>query len=63
MCKAYGPDQICPHLLNEGAHILASPLAELFNKLLSSGMLPQGWVSVNTTLAYKKGNEQQVVNI
>lgn len=29
--KACGPDGICPRLLKEGAEIIASPLAELFN--------------------------------
>ena len=52
--KACGPDQICPRLFKEGADIIASPLAELFNKSLSDGELPQDWVSANITLSLKR---------
>ena len=60
--KACGPDQICPRLLREGAEIIASPLAQLFNKSLSDGVLPQDWVSANITPVFKKGDKQQVSN-
>ena len=53
--KACGPNQICRRLLKEGAEIIASPLAELFNKSLSDGMLPQDWVSANITPILKRG--------
>ena len=54
--KAYGLDQICPCLLKEGAKIIASPLAELFNKSLNDGVLPLDWVSANVTPVFKKGD-------
>ena len=61
--KACGPDQICPpHLLKEGAEIIASPLVELFNKSLSDGVLPLDWVSANVTPVFKKGDKHQASN-
>ena len=60
--KACGPDQICPRLLREGAEIIASPLAQLFNKSLSDGLLPQDWVSANITPVFKKVDKQQASN-
>ena len=60
--KACGPDQICPRLLKEGAEFIALPLAKLFNKSLSDGVLPRDWVSANITPVFKKVDKQQVSN-
>ena len=60
--KACGPDAICPHLLKEGAAELAKPLATLFNKSLSDGILPLDWVSANITSVFKKGDKHLVCN-
>ena len=57
-----GPDQICPHLLKEGAEFIALSLAKLFNKSLSDGVLPRDWVSANITPVFKIGDKQQVSN-
>ena len=60
--KACGPDQICSRLLKEGAEIIASPLAELFNKSLSDGVLPLDWVSTNVTPVFKERDKHQASN-
>ena len=56
--KACGPDQICPRLLKEDTEIIASPLADLFNKSLSDGVLPLDWVSANFTSVFTKREKQ-----
>ena len=58
----HGPDQIFPHLLKEGADIIASPLTELFNKSLNDRELPQDGVSANITPVFKKAGKQQASN-
>ena len=60
--KVCGPDAICPRLLKEGVAELAKPLATLFNKSLSDGILPLDWVSVNITPVFKKGDKHLVCN-
>ena len=60
--KACGPDQICPHLLKEGAKQLFSSLVKIFNKSLREGVLPLDWVSANITPIHKKGDKHLVVN-
>ena len=50
--KACGPDGICPSLMREGTAELAKPLADIFNKSLSDGVLPSDWVSANTSLLF-----------
>ena len=49
-------------MLKEGAEFIALPLAKLFNKSLSDGVLPRDWVSANITHVFKKGDKQQVSN-
>ena len=60
--KACGSDQICPCLLKESADVFAPSLADLFNKSLCDGVLPQDWVSANVTPVYKKSSKQHVAN-
>ena len=60
--KACGPDGICPRLLKEGAVELAKPLAALFNKLLTNGVLLLDWVSAIITPTFKKGNKHVACN-
>ena len=60
--KAYGPDQICPRVLKEGADQLAPSLVKLFNHSISNGVLPLEWVSANVTPVFKKGDKHCVSN-
>ena len=55
--KACGPDHISAHLLQKGADLLASPLTKLFQLSLSTGTLPNDWVTANIVPVYKKGDK------
>jgi len=41
--KATGPDNIQPWIIRDFAHLLASPLAAIFNSSLREGVLPDLW--------------------
>jgi hypothetical protein len=45
--KATGPDKIPSRILKEFAFILAEPIAIIFNKLLSSSVVPKIWKEAN----------------
>jgi len=51
--KACGPDNLTPFLLKNAADFIAVPLCHLFNKSLSTGMLPFDWVSGNIVTVHK----------
>ena len=50
--KASGPDLISPHLLKEGANILALPYS-IFNRSLDQGYFPNSW-KANVSPIYKR---------
>lgn len=60
--KACGPNGIYLRFLREGAAELAKPLAALFNRSLSDGVLPLNWVSAHIIPVFKKGNKHCVCN-
>ena len=41
--KATGPDNIPPWILRDFSHILAAPLAAIYNSCLREGVLPSLW--------------------
>ena len=55
--KACGPDHVSAHLLQKGADFLASPLTKLFQLSLSTGTLPNDWVTANIVPVFKKGDK------
>ena len=64
--KSPGPDNIRPRILKECACELAPPLASIFNRLFSSGTLPDDWkiahivpIDKNNS-KFKRDNYQQV---
>ena len=62
VAKANGPDNISNKLLRETATAIASPLASIFNKSLSSGQFPDEWKRANVVPVFKKENRQIIKN-
>ncbi|XP_072018059.1 uncharacterized protein [Amphiura filiformis] len=52
--KAVGPDGVSGRILQMAAQELAPGLTLVFNKSLSTGNLPQDWLTANITPIYKK---------
>ncbi|PJE77516.1 hypothetical protein CI610_03558 [invertebrate metagenome] len=52
--KSQGPDRMHPKILKEIRNNISSPLADILNKSLSEGKLPQAWKEANITAIYKK---------
>jgi hypothetical protein len=60
--KSPGPDQIHPRVLKETADIIVTPLLMLFNKSITSGVVPLQWKIATITPIYKKGNKADPAN-
>ncbi len=60
--KAQGPDGIPARLLKETARQIAPSLTLLFNKSLSTGVLPRDWKLANVVPVYKKDTKEHVEN-
>ena len=52
--KATGPDNIPPWVLNDFSHLLAAPVAAIFNRSLTEGVLPKLWKSATVIPLSKK---------
>jgi hypothetical protein len=55
--KAYGPDEISPRMLKEGAPALVNILTKLFNLSLTKGIFPTSWKMANVCPIFKKAEE------
>jgi hypothetical protein len=60
--KAIGPDGISPKVLKECASEIVSPLCFIFNLSISTGKLPNDWLTANVVPVFKKSDKQQVEN-
>ena len=60
--SAPGPDQISSKLLKDFNEILAIPLAIIFNKSLTTGIVPVDWKKANVTPIFKKGKKSDPAN-
>ena len=60
--KAFGPDNISPKFLKEGASILAPILQSLFNKCLQQSVFPDIWKRANVIPIHKKDSKDNVSN-
>ncbi|OON23556.1 hypothetical protein X801_00532 [Opisthorchis viverrini] len=58
--KSPSADQITPFILKQCAHSLCTPLAELFNSSLNTGVVPNDWKKGLITPIYKGGNRSVV---
>ncbi len=54
--KSKGEDGLDPFLLHMSAHLIASPLAHIFNLSFSSSKIPTVWKAVQVTPLFKGGN-------
>ena len=52
--KAMGPDNINPFLIKSMAEVFVKPLTLIFQKSVSSGIVPSAWKEAKITLIYKK---------
>jgi hypothetical protein len=55
--KAYGPDDISPKVLKEGAPMIVKSITKLFNLSLEIGIFPTSWKLANVVPIYKKAEE------
>ena len=55
--KAYGPDGIHFQLLKDLSQELAPVICHIFSKSLSTGDLPDDWLTTNITAIFKKGEK------
>jgi hypothetical protein len=60
--KAYGPDDISPKVLKEGAPAIVDSVTKLFNLSLSTGIFPTAWKLANVVPIYKKAEEYLTSN-
>ena len=60
--KASGSDLISPKLLKEGAPVLSTHLANLFNKSIETSVFPSQWKLANVIPVHKKGDRTDASN-
>ena len=60
--KAMGPDKINPFLIKSIAEVFVKPLTLIFQKSVSSGIVPSAWKEAKITPRYKKGNKTEPSN-
>ena len=57
-----GPDNISTRFLKDFGNILAKPLANIFNKSMTTGQVPSDWKLANVTPIFKKGSKSNPEN-
>ena len=60
--KAMGPDNINPFLIKSMAEVFVKPLTLIFQKSVSSGIVPSAWKEARITPIFKKGNKTEQSN-
>lgn len=60
--KSCGPDNCHPFFLKECAEEIYLPLANIFGKSVSSGVVPNDWRQANITCIFKKGSKSEPGN-
>ena len=60
--KAMGPDNINPFLIKSMAEVFVKPLTLIFQKSVSSGIVPSAWKEARITPIFKKGNKTEPSN-
>lgn len=56
---SFGPDGLHLKQIRKRPPIIASPISGVFNKLLETGIPPEGWTSANISLIFKAGARNQ----
>ena len=59
---APGPDNITPRLLKELQDVVATPICSIYNKSLSTGVVPEDWRVAHVTPVFKKGSRSLAEN-
>lgn len=57
-----GPDELSPHVLQELAIEIAPIITHVFQKSVSSGLIPEHWRTANITPIFKKGDHASPSN-
>ena len=57
-----GPDNISTRFLKDFGNILAKPLANIFNKSMTTGQVPSDWKLANVTPIFKEGSKSNPEN-
>ena len=60
--KATGLDKISPQFLRDAAQIVCAPLADIFNKSMLKGKIPQSWKNAKVTPIFKAVDPTDVSN-
>ena len=59
-CEGYDRIPVC--ILTDSSNLLIDPLTELFQKIYSTGLLPDQWKISKTIPIFKKGNKSAIEN-
>ena len=57
-CKASGSDEISPRVVKECMHIIAEPLCDIYNKSISSGIVPDKLKLAKIVPVFKKKDKK-----
>ena len=60
--KASGPDDISPRVVRECIHFIAEPLCDIYNKSISTGIVPDKLKLAKIIPLYKKNDKNKVQN-
>ena len=60
--KSMGPDNINPFLIKSMAEVFVKPLTLIFQKSVSSGIVPSAWKEARITPIFKKGSKAEPSN-
>ena len=60
--KASGPDDISPRVVKESIHSIVDPLCDIFNKSISSGIIPDRLKIAKIIPIYKKNDKENIQN-
>ena len=58
--KAYGTDNLSPHILKQCASQLSSSLATLFTLSMKTGKVPSQWKASNVVPIFEKGDKGNI---
>ena len=60
--KSFGPDGVHPRILKETREVICTTLTKIFNKSLTTGIVPEDWRLANVTAIFKKGDRKDAGN-
>ncbi|KAG0420784.1 hypothetical protein EQH57_0007 [Dictyocoela roeselum] len=57
--KSTEPDDLPPRILRSLSEIISSPLTEVFNRSVTTGIILENWKTANISAIFKKGSRQE----